>query len=199
MPAESSLAASNPTTITQPPPSQPHPILNANQPPPTPLPVKQFDLVLEFRETSNDRWLIPRSCHPVASRSGSDVNLTMCLSGTGETPSVPSKSENTETELQQVANLPVSFLIKDVPEELWDTIVRWIGGEETMKINREYQESMVCKCTLLIIKSFLNFWIGTPKEALSRSTNKSWAVVNTTANGNRILSLISGFFLISAF
>lgn len=138
---ESALAVSN----MPPPPAQPPlPPSNTNYYRiPTQTPVKDFDLILEYRETPNERWIIPRGCYPVATRSESDIKLTVCVIGKQETPSIPLNRVSLDLGTTENPDRSVTFTLKDAPFNLWDTIMRWIGGEEKMNLNKKYHDSLV--------------------------------------------------------
>ncbi|PPQ67176.1 hypothetical protein CVT25_005777 [Psilocybe cyanescens] len=138
---ESALAVSN----MPPPPAQPPlPPSNTNYYRiPTQTPVKDFDLILEYRETPNERWIIPRGCYPVATRSESDIKLTVCVIGKQETPSIPLNRVSLDLGTTENPDRSVTFTLKDAPFNLWDTIMRWIGGEEKMNLNKKYHDSLI--------------------------------------------------------
>ncbi|KAF4623497.1 hypothetical protein D9613_002206 [Agrocybe pediades] len=102
------------------------------------LPVKEFDLILEFREAPSERWLIPRGCHPTITRSGQDLILKVAISNTGQTPAI-SPNPNDDPKDQ----VPLSFCLCDPPYAIWDSVTRWIGGEDRMKENQQFLDSLV--------------------------------------------------------
>ncbi|KAF8913092.1 hypothetical protein CPB84DRAFT_1957470 [Gymnopilus junonius] len=108
---------------------------------PTYPPVKEFDIVIEFGEAVNDRWLIPRgpACAQRLSAvsSKADIDLTICIPDSGRL--VTSDSQSTS----ETNNLPVILSLKEAQFMLWDTISRWIGGEEKMNSYKKYLDSLV--------------------------------------------------------
>ncbi|KAJ3505151.1 hypothetical protein NLJ89_g7561 [Agrocybe chaxingu] len=117
---------------------------------PTLLPVKEFDIVIEFRETPNDRWLFPRG--PVyAERKprtnpaslNQDISLLTCLPFDNTMKTRASEPNGTETSSTPCARSPVTLTIKEAPATIWDTITRWTGGDERMNANKAYIEGLV--------------------------------------------------------
>lgn len=159
---ESALAVSNI------PPAEPPlpPSSNPNYYRPQPL-VKDFDLILEYRETPNERWIIPRGCYPVAVQSGSDIMLTVCIIGKQETPSIPLHRVALDPESPDIADRSVTFTLKNTPFNLWDTIVRWIGGEEKMSLNKKYHDSLVCTSSTFHFKHSANHDAETTPKVIS--------------------------------
>jgi len=119
---------------------------SALQPQPQ-LPAKEFDLILEFREAPTERWLIPRGCHPTATQSGQDIELRLAISNTGQTPAIQA---NVNNESQAQHEVPLLLCLHNAPYTLWDTIVRWIGGEDKMKLNTQYLDNLVVLLSLII-------------------------------------------------
>lgn len=122
-------------------------------------PVKEFDLVIEFSERPTERWIFPRGpalCERLLdSRSIDatyDVIVTTCVpfSGTpylhaGPTaPAVPENAGLGEKPAPQIA----TFRLEKAPIAVWDTITRWIGGDEKMNLNRSIIEQAVCSLSL---------------------------------------------------
>ncbi|CAA7265939.1 unnamed protein product [Cyclocybe aegerita] len=117
---------------------------------PTLPPVKAFDIVIEFRETPNDRWLFPRG--PVyAERKprtnfaslNQDILLLTCLPFDDAMKTRASAPNGTETSLTPCVKSPVTLTLKEAPATIWDTINRWTGGEEKMNVNKTYIEGLV--------------------------------------------------------
>ncbi|KAF8665426.1 hypothetical protein AX16_000445 [Volvariella volvacea WC 439] len=123
-------------------PSHSHPLAPYNaahspsiaaQQPQTPVPpVKDFDLILEFQNLPTERWLLPRGpvvCHKLPGEFPTDIFLTVRVPlGTDET-----LAEKPDCPMPQA----VVFCLKTVPLLVWDTLVRWIGGEEKMVANQK--------------------------------------------------------------
>ncbi|KAI6047967.1 hypothetical protein EDC04DRAFT_39613 [Pisolithus marmoratus] len=106
-------------------------------------PTKEFDLVLEFRENSIDRWTFPRGptkCEfvtlPGISGPFGDIILTTTVPFT-----FPSAGQGAEgvSEIQTVPKQVVTFRFKSASSAVWDTVSRWVGpnAEENCKILSE--------------------------------------------------------------
>ncbi|KDR85433.1 hypothetical protein GALMADRAFT_234306, partial [Galerina marginata CBS 339.88] len=137
---ESTLSAPTPAT-QQHPPTQPTSV-NANYYR-LPTPVKDSDFVLEFNEAPNDRWLIPRGSIyaqllPNPPSLNADVELTLTIPSNGRMAT----SSSHQTSAPSI-ELPVTLRLKAPPSTIWETIVRWAGGEEKMKANKSHLDSLV--------------------------------------------------------
>ncbi|KAF9527705.1 hypothetical protein CPB83DRAFT_855502 [Crepidotus variabilis] len=92
-------------------------------------PVKEFDLVLEFREAPNERWIFPRV--PVyterqpAPDAPNDLDVSMLAR-------VPFDQKTSPAGMQY----PVTFVLKGAPYTIWETVWGWVGGEERNKANK---------------------------------------------------------------
>lgn len=124
--AAASASTSAPTAST----SQPLP------PPSSEASVKEFDLVLQFQETSSDRWIIPRGpavCERIidsrVSDAAYDILFTASLSLSNAT--------------QQPSEEIVTLRFRHAPLSVWDSVNRWIGGEEKMKENKRLLDQLV--------------------------------------------------------
>ncbi|KAJ6621152.1 hypothetical protein B0H10DRAFT_1790444, partial [Mycena sp. CBHHK59/15] len=100
--------------------------------------VKDFDLVFQFQETSYERWILPRGpviCEKVADTRTTefayDIVLTLALQLPGLSQGPPEVA-NTDKSASQV----VSIRLKRPPPAIWETIWRWVGGEEKLNENR---------------------------------------------------------------
>ncbi|PPQ64483.1 hypothetical protein CVT26_002022 [Gymnopilus dilepis] len=130
---DASLAASQIPSTSQP--------SHYSRLPPLP-PLKEFDLVIEFSEAINDRWLVPRGpCyierHPNATGSNGDMDLTICIPDGSRLPTNDPQSAAPSN------NVPVTLHLKDAPFTILDTISRWVGGDEKMKSHKKYLDSLV--------------------------------------------------------
>ena len=122
-------------------------------------PVKEFDLVLEFREMPTDRWVFPRG--PVVYEKAMDeVNIISSLSGCDalvktilpfNTPIGSSFSAAT-TQALSATTSPiekpfhiVTFRVRKTPLALWDTLSRWAGGKEKMQQSQEIFNVLVSR------------------------------------------------------
>jgi len=107
---------------------------------------KEFDIVLEFRETPSDRWLFPRgpatsefvstSASADPGTTGDLVVSTIVPFPTMVPPQDPEGSESnvpTESTPKQV----VEFHFKMVNAYISDTFSRWVGPKEKMEENRK--------------------------------------------------------------
>lgn len=120
-------------------------------------PVKEFDLVFELSETPNDRWYIPRV--PVyAERKPSpdvpselDVSLLTCVPFKPNAPSQTSDQTAEEPSLQY----PVTFILKNAPYTVWETVWRWIGGEAKNRANKVEVERQVCMAAPYLYSAYL--------------------------------------------
>jgi hypothetical protein len=123
---------------------------------PTPIPaskpcsplVKEFDLVLEFQETSWDRWILPRG-HVVCERvligglaaSTTDILVTMRIPFS----SAPISGEfaHAEAGVDEISPQVVTFRLCKAPPTVWDTVYRWVSCDEGMAASRKQLESLV--------------------------------------------------------
>ncbi len=107
--------------------------------------VKEFDLVFEFHETPNDRWFIPRvpiyteRKPPPDQPNDLDISLLTCVPFNADKTSQTEGQTTTENPVQY----PVTFVLKNAPFTIWETIWRWIGGEDKNKANKVELESQV--------------------------------------------------------
>ncbi|KAJ7786531.1 hypothetical protein B0H16DRAFT_35058 [Mycena metata] len=104
---------------------------------PTPS-VKEFDLVFQYHETSHERWILPRVpviCEKVADPRAPgltyDIVLTLALPSPTVIPSPAEMGVDTE-KLPQI----VTIRLRRPPPAIWETIWRWVGGEEKLNENR---------------------------------------------------------------
>ncbi|KAL4070580.1 hypothetical protein J3A83DRAFT_4526242 [Scleroderma citrinum] len=109
-------------------------------------PIRDFDLVLEFKETPTDRWTFPRGpakCEfiPMSGFSGAfgDVVLTAALPFAPTNTQQGTTGSEATSETQSVAKQAVTFRFKSASTAVWDTISRWVGprAEEYSKILSE--------------------------------------------------------------
>ncbi|PPR08133.1 hypothetical protein CVT24_012377 [Panaeolus cyanescens] len=104
-------------------------------------PVKEFDIVLEFKEAPNERWTFPRAPAFIEQIQGEenfqDVQITTCVPF-DVTPKPASPPEDTPHTRQH----PVTFNLKRSSPLIWDTLNRWIGGATKMEEYRSHIQSM---------------------------------------------------------
>ncbi|KAL4269276.1 hypothetical protein AB1N83_002271 [Pleurotus pulmonarius] len=128
-----SLAAANGTPYST---TTPAPL----NPTPTP-PVKEFDLVIEFPECPYDRFLFPRE-HVVCERMTDAAAPLSSYQDILIAAPIPFANSTTTTATTSSAVTPASHIstmrIKSAPAMLWDTVSRWVGGEETLASNRQF-------------------------------------------------------------
>ena len=108
-------------------------------------PAKDFDLVLEFRETPNEKWIFPRV--PVygerkfsSTQAGvhQEVSLLTCIPF-----NVSKESSSNGVQPASEGQYHATLVLKDAPNSIWDTIYRWIGGDEKNKASKIQIESVV--------------------------------------------------------
>ncbi|KIL00978.1 hypothetical protein PAXRUDRAFT_820982 [Paxillus rubicundulus Ve08.2h10] len=103
-------------------------------------PVKDFDIVLEFREALSERWIFPRgpaTCEftPASGNTASigDITLSTIVPFAIVTPSSgPETSPTMDITPKQV----VVFQFKMASLFIWDSFSRWTGPKERMEQNR---------------------------------------------------------------
>lgn len=97
-------------------------------------PLREFDIVIEFREAVGERWIIPRgqmTCNMQSQSSVlnqppfNDLDLTIITTPQG-------------TDAPQLIQLRLS----QTPSALWDTIQRWMGDEVKQEKDRAIIERM---------------------------------------------------------
>lgn len=106
--------------------------------------VKDFDIVIEFRDTPSDRWIFPRgpaTCEFVSPLSGpgsiGDLTISTIVPFPGMTlPQDPSTSE-TSVQAQLPPKQVVEFHFKMATSYIWDTFSRWVGSKEKIEENRK--------------------------------------------------------------
>lgn len=120
-------------------------------------PVKEFDLVVEFREMSSERWLIPRGpvvyekamdeVNDMSGFVGCDALIKTMLPfntlignnvSTVTSQTSPAKSSPIEKPFHEV-----TLRLRKTPFAIWDTLSRWAGDEEKMQQSREIFNKLV--------------------------------------------------------
>ncbi|KAF5384881.1 hypothetical protein D9615_001315 [Tricholomella constricta] len=115
-----------------------------------PAPIKEFDLVFEFRESSSERWIFPRglvTCERVMDSPTTDATshtvIKTCLPFSQANTLVnPGTEQPSPADAKKEAPQVVSFCLKRTPFSVWDTISRWAGGEQKMEQSRLKLEAM---------------------------------------------------------
>ncbi|KAJ6575329.1 hypothetical protein B0H19DRAFT_1128177 [Mycena capillaripes] len=106
--------------------------------PPVVLAPKEFDLVFQYYETSYERWILPRGpviCEKVADTRTPDLSYDIVLTMALQPPRVP-RSSGEVVDLEKPSSQVVTIRLKRPPPAVWETIWRWVGGEEKLKENR---------------------------------------------------------------
>ncbi|KAK7465352.1 hypothetical protein VKT23_005331 [Stygiomarasmius scandens] len=101
------------------------------------VPPREFDLVLEFREALSERWILPRgtsACERNTDSSADACDITLTCHTTLNRP-----ASNGETSTHVPQNDPQLFTLKfnKAPVAVWDTLLRWVGGEQKNRENLE--------------------------------------------------------------
>ena len=164
-----SLANMEELPVTAAPIQQPPTTVNHHQRSP---PVKDFDLVLEFREAPTERWIFPRvpvygerKSTPSITNASQDILLTTCIpfsvekNVTSDISRQVSLEASTEGPVQHI----VTLRLKEAPWAIWDTIYRWIGGEDKLRSNKAQLDGLVC-IFLHILNPIPCFWRSHQKE-----------------------------------
>jgi hypothetical protein len=118
-------------------------------------PVKEFDLVIEFREMPSERWVFPRGpivYEKVVDNDATEVSYDALVktvlpfdTSIGNNSSAvadhapPTKSSSPIEKTLHVA----TFRLRKTPLTIWDTISRWASGEEMMQQSREILDTLV--------------------------------------------------------
>lgn len=121
--------------------------------------IKDFDLVLEFREAPAERWVFPRvpvygerKSTPSTTNPSHDILLTTCIPfsvAQNATLNI-SQQSSLETSSENPAQHVVTLRFIEAPLAIWDTIYRWIGGQDKLRSNKVQIDSLVC-----VISSYL--------------------------------------------
>ncbi|KAM6498523.1 hypothetical protein JOM56_006471 [Amanita muscaria] len=113
--------------------------------------VKPFDVVLEFCEMPNERWLFPRGPNVCERVDGTavdgfyDVDITTCIPfKKADGPTTENAEESTSENAKPPEKTPqvVKLRLKKAPFSIWDTLYRWVGGEQEMCKNREHLKDL---------------------------------------------------------
>jgi hypothetical protein len=125
--------------------------------PPPPPPQKDFDIIIEFSEAPQDRWLLPRG--PVVvekidnpafqfasfAPTVTDILLTTRIPFPEAKDSVRNAAAPTPTWESLNGEVPpqlVQLKLRRAPMVIWEMLVRWIGGEAKMKENRKILDKL---------------------------------------------------------
>ncbi|KAG6885264.1 hypothetical protein C0993_003954 [Termitomyces sp. T159_Od127] len=109
-------------------------------------PVKEFDLVLEFRESPNERWVFPRGLVTCERTADLPATTALCravirtclpFSKTAESEPVSVSGQAGSLVSPTVMEPQVAtFTLERMPLALWDTISRWAGNQEKLQHNK---------------------------------------------------------------
>ncbi|KAG1757141.1 hypothetical protein EDB19DRAFT_2033331 [Suillus lakei] len=110
---------------------------------------KDFDIVIEFRECSTDRWIFPRgpavgNFTPVPGPIGVYGEITLSTRVPFERAKVVLESQP-DGQLRSKTPEPqevVTFLFTGAGSPVWDSILRWIGSKDKIEENRKILESI---------------------------------------------------------
>lgn len=111
---------------------------------PTSSPVKPFDVVLEFRETPGDRLVFPRGLVHAerlfnSINTNTDISLHMALSNAGPLSLESLQQANDGND----GRYPVTVHLNQASPAIWDTVSRWIGGDEKNDSNKKELQKLV--------------------------------------------------------
>lgn len=120
-------------------------------------PVKEFDLVIEFREMPSDRWIFPRGPVVFENVTDNDNDVTNLTYGAliktvlpfdtsvdNGNSVLPNQAPSAKSSLPTEKPVHVAtFRLRKIPLATWDTISRWAGGEEKMQRSQEFFDSLV--------------------------------------------------------
>jgi hypothetical protein len=139
-----------------------HPIGPTTTPFPPPTLVREFDIVIEFAESSTERWILPRGpviCERILDSSTVDAAYDVFISTRApfaqlapeiaaqpatSTSLPPARHEDAPPQL-------VTFRLKRAPAAVWDTVSRWAGDDENVRNNRTVLEQLVTKHPLTFL------------------------------------------------
>lgn len=106
--------------------------------------IKDFDIVIEFREIPSDRWVFPRGpamCEFVSTPgdlgSIGDLTVSTIVPFPSMTPPQDLSGSETSTPADSAPKQVVEFHFKMASSYIWDTFSRWAGTKEKMEENRK--------------------------------------------------------------
>lgn len=163
--------------------------------PPTyiPPPIKDFDIVIEFSESSSERWVFPRglaTCERILDAPSVDATYHTIIKARlpFDVPTAPATSSGTSRGAASASDMPqdvlpyvVKFRLRKAPLAVWDTISRWVGGEEKIHQNRKLLEAMVSLLHILLyVHPNFQHIQGVSRKALSRISVGTWPSSEST-------------------
>lgn len=118
------------------------------QPLPSPAPqqpVRESDIILEFREKPFDRWIIPRGPAVLERKPTSGPLTEILLSTVVPFPKVDFTNDGTDSSSQNAKDEPatdippevITFRLKKVHQMTWDGLTRWAGDAEKVTASRK--------------------------------------------------------------
>ena len=117
--------------------------------------VKDFDIVIEFRDAPSDRWIFPRgpaTCEFVSALSDPGSIGDLMVSTIVPFPSMTPPQDPPASETSVPTELPpkqvVEFHFKMASSYIWDTFSRWVGSKEKMEENRKILMEIVANSLL---------------------------------------------------
>jgi len=123
--------------------------------------VKDFDIVIEFRDAPSDRWIFPRgpaTCEFVSALGDSGSMGDLTVSTIVPFPSMTPLQDPPASETSVPTELPskqlVEFHFKMATSYIWDTFSRWVGPKERMEENRKILMEIVANSLSIRLLSF---------------------------------------------
>jgi len=112
-------------------------------------PVRPFDLVIEFHETSYERWIFPRGpvtyeriANPLDTLSFDIILKARLPFGRNKTLDDPTTDLPLQDDIEESAQV-VEFRVKNTPLPLWDTFTRWAGDQQRMEESQRIISAIV--------------------------------------------------------
>lgn len=114
---------------------------------PPALPIKEFDLVIEFREAPSERWIFPRgpvTCERVLDPLASyNILITAALPFPKVNELSPVVDQASPVVPEDESPQVVTFCLRRTPSTIWDTVSRWAGNEQKMQENKKILDALV--------------------------------------------------------
>lgn len=165
-------------------------------------PIKDFDIVIEFREVPSDRWVFPRGpamCEFVSApgNPGSigDLTVSTIVPFPSMTPPQDISGSETSTPAESSPKQVVEFRFEMASSYIWDTFSRWVGPKEKMEENRKILMEIVANTLHFLSRSFslhfhchrnrLNriFWRTDSPKARNSPKSRTYACKYDTLKG----------------
>lgn len=116
------------------------------QPTPPPQMQRNYDIILEFKEKTHDRWLFPRG-HTACERKPPTGRVEEILISTvlpfPKSAFPPSTLDASLSKKLETPRQVVTFHLTNAHPTLWDNLVKWCGGPDEMERNRAILKSIV--------------------------------------------------------